>query len=171
MGVDASETTMASWWLPTNIRDYWWTAVGRGGEAVPVPFDVRKPLDKRGLLRRGLFVGGVIAVFCILSATMSSGWAQDDLARKTAGILLISLVGGLVVCVLELLSGAVAWPFLRRMMGEGLEATADAWSPSELDEHIRHIRAEHARTEGYAKRLHARHLAWLEARRDGTPRS
>lgn len=152
-----------------KIRDYWWTAIGSNGQAVPVPFDLRIGAFPGEALRHGLIVGCAAASLLTLGSVISPHWIQGDLVRRAAIILLSAVVLGLCTCAFNLVVDLAVWATQRRRLGESLEATAGAWSLSELDGHIRDIRLKHANAEGYTKLLHARHLAWLQARRDGTP--
>ncbi|MDQ0462329.1 hypothetical protein QO010_000077 [Caulobacter ginsengisoli] len=149
-----------------NLQDYWMTAVGKRGDPVPVPVDVRNPIDVRAVLRIGLFSGGAFAGLGVLRIMLSPQTSQGGLGQHWPALLLLAIICGLVVCAIILLTPLALWPLERRRLGEGLEATADAWSLSELDRHIQDIRSLHAKAHGPEKALHGRHLAWLEARRE-----
>lgn len=147
-----------------NIRDFWWTAVGRNGDPVPVPFDVRTPTSALQFVWRGLVVSGLVIA---LSAPglMTGRLTKAGLVHGMTNVLGFALVCGLATVVFLLALELAIWTASRRKLGEGLEATAAAWSPSELDAHIRDIQARHAKSEGYEKLLHARHLTWLGTKR------
>jgi hypothetical protein len=97
---------------------------------------------------------------------MSSHSAQSDVTYTLTRTFLLAFGAGLMACALQLATEVAIWLSTRRMLGEGLETTANAWSLAELNSHIREIEKRHAETEGRAKARYARHLAWLEARRD-----
>ena len=146
-----------------NVRDYWITAIGKDGEPVPLPVDVRNPV-MRPIAFRALGLAGIILGLGVL-AVIRRHPSQADLAPEVVRILLIAVGCGLLIAAAETAFALATWASQRRPVGEGLEATADRFSLSELDGHIRDIRGEHSKAEGLAKIMHARHLAWLEAKR------
>jgi len=151
-----------------SLRDYWMSAIGRDGGPVPLPVDLRTPTKVLVLasLRTALMFGGLIAGLGLLRTAFSQDRFGAEIGRQLTTLILLALCGGLLMGAADFAIPALMWPFQRRKLGEGLENTADAWSRTEFDHNIEEIRAQHSKAQGRRKMLHARHLAWLEIRRD-----
>jgi len=144
------------------------TAIGKDGQPVPVPIGVRVPFKiiARGFLRRALVWAAFFFVTSLISPLVFHRRLPPIQVNPLAAAALFGLCFGFLCMGLDIVIWFVNWPLQRKTLGMGLEATADKWSLSELEMHIRNVQAEFSKATGYRLVLHSRHLAWLEARRE-----
>lgn len=143
-------------------------AVGRNGDAVPVPPEWN--LSMGATVRLIFIVAAILAFFMVLPALVSL-WSQlgETPARVIGQRLLIGILiagaGGLAAVGLAILIAMCWWPWSRRTLGARLEDEVEKFSLDELNSKIARCETGWRDAPPKRKNGYLRRLAWLERQR------
>lgn len=143
-------------------------AVGRNGDAVPVPPEwnlsvsatVRVILGAAAFLACFMLLPAIVSIFSQLGETPPLVLGQ----RLLLGVGLAA-AGGFVAVGLGLLIALCWWPWSRRSLGVRLEDEVQKLSLEELNEKIARCEAGWRDASPKRKAGYQRHLVWLEGQR------